>query len=343
MNVVVKKERFGEIDSKTVYLYTLDNGNGLKAEITNYGCIIKSLCYKGMDVVLGRDSLEEYLNNSGYLGAVIGRNANRIGNAELEINGVTHKLTANQNGNNLHGGFNGFDKKVWDAQETDGKSPSLKLTVVSPDGDEGYPGEVTAAVTYTLASDNTLHIRYEGISDSDTALNMTNHSYFNLNGHDSGTILGHKLRMNVSFYTPNGPGCVPTGEILSVKGTPFDFLEEKVFGDNMSMDCEQLKPYKGFDHNFIVDGKGYRNVLELTGEKSGIRMQVFSDAPALQICAGNYIDENRVYKNGARYPKYSGTCIETQAFPNWNKFGHFPGGWLKKGEKYDTITSFKFL
>ena len=340
---MITKTYFGKCGCEDVYLYTLDNGNGLKAEIMNYGGIIRSLCYKGTDVVLGRETFDEYLKNSGYFGAIIGRNANRIGRAELEINGVIHKLSANQSGNNLHGGFNGFDTKVWDAEEINGEEPALKLTLVSPDGDEGYPGEVTATVTYTVTSNNALQIKYEGVSDSDTALNMTNHSYFNLNGHDSGTMLGHKLKMNASFYTPNGEGCVPTGEILSVKGTPFDFLEEKVFGDNMSMDSEQLKPYKGFDHNFVLDGKGYRFILELTGEKSGIRMQMFSDAPAMQICAGNYIDENRVYKNGAKYPKYGGTCLETQAFPNWNIFSHFPDGRLKKGEKYLTVTLFKFL
>lgn len=340
---MVTKTLFGKINDEDIFLYTLDNGKGLKAEIINYGGIIRSLYYKGTDVVLGRETLEEYLDNDGYFGAIIGRNANRIGDAELEINGVKYKLSANQLGNNLHGGFNGFDKKVWNAEETDGEEPALRLTLVSVDGEEGYPGEVNVMVTYTLSSDNTLHIHYEGISDSDTALNMTNHSYFNLNGHDSGTILGHKLRMNSSFYTPNGKGCVPTGEILSVKGTPFDFLEEKVFGDNMSMDCGQIKACKGFDHNFVLDGSGYRYILELTGEKSGIKMQVFSDAPGMQICAGNYIDENRVYKNGVRYPKYGGTCLETQVFPNWNKIAHFPGGWLRKGEKYDTVTSFKFL
>ena len=340
---MVTKLLFGKLEGKDVFLYTLDNGNGLKAEIINYGGIIRSLYYNGTDVVLGRENLEEYLENDGFFGAIIGRNANRIGGAELEINGVKHKLSANQLGNNLHGGFKGFDTKVWTAEVTDEEEPSLKLTLVSPDGDEGYPGKVTAMVTYTLSSDNTLHIHYEGVSDSDTALNMTNHSYFNLNGHDSGTILGHKLRMNSSFYTPNGAGCVPTGEILSVKGTPFDFIEEKVFGDNMSMDSEQIKACKGFDHNFVLDGSGYRFILELTGEKSGIKMQLFSDAPGMQICAGNYIDENRLYKNGAKYPKYGGTCLETQAFPNWNNISHFPGGLLRKGEKYDTVTSFKFL
>lgn len=340
---MITKVLFGKHECKDIYLYTLDNGNGLKAEIMNYGGIIRSLYYKDTDVVLGRETLDEYLKNDGFFGAIIGRNANRIGGAELEINGIKYKLTANQHGNNLHGGFKGFDTKVWDAEEIDGEEPALKLTLVSPDGDEGYPGNVTATVTYTVTSDNTLHIKYEGVSDSDTALNMTNHSYFNLNGHDSGTMLGHRLKMNASFYTPNGAGCVPTGEILSVKGTPFDFLEEKVFGDNMSIESEQLKPYKGFDHNFVLDGSGYRFILELTGEKSGIKMQMYTDAPAMQICAGNYINEERVCKNGVKYPKYGGTCLETQVFPNWNMFSHFPGGWLKKGEKYNTVTSFKFL
>ncbi len=331
----IEKRKAGQLCGKEVFLYTLDNKNGLTAEIYNYGGIIKSLVFKGTDVVLGRDNFEEYLNNDGYYGALIGRNCNRIGNAEVAINGKIYKLSANQNGNNLHGGFSGFDKKVWTAQEKDVEEPSLKLTLTSPDGEEGFPGEVQAAVTYTLTKENALTIHYEGVSDKDTVLNMTNHSFFNLNGHDSGTIYNHTLQLKSSFYTPSGERKLPNGEVRLVDGTVFDFRTEKLLGTDMKNEAEN-----GFDDNFVLDGAGYRFVGEVKGDN--ISMHIYTDSPALQLYTGNFIVEDRICKNGKTYPKHGAVCFETQAFPNWNNYSHFPGGLLKKGEKYSATTSFQF-
>lgn len=339
---MIEKCEFGMLNGETVYLYKLNNENGLSAEILTLGGIIKRLVYNGVDVVLGRETVEEYGKNSGYFGAIIGRNSNRLDKAELEINGVTHKLFANQRGNNLHGGVCGFDKKIWDAKEFDGEEPSLVLCLVSPDGDEGFPGEARVTVTYTLTKKNSIKVHYEGICDKDTAMNLTNHSYFNMNGHDSGTIYDHTLWLNCNFYNPNADDLQPNGEVASVKGTPFDFTVPAKIGEKMLSGNKEIERFKGYDHNFVIEGFGYRLCAELIGEKTGIKMQLYTDRPGVQLCAGNYIDENCTYKNGAKYPKHSGMCFETQAFPSWNKYSHFPGGLLKKGEKYDTVTEFKF-
>lgn len=339
----VSKKQYGEFKGSPVYLYTLDNGKGLSAEIINYGARIRRLVYNGVDVVLGKETCDDYIADTLFFGAAVGRNANRIGRAELVIDDNVYNLSANQHGNHLHGGFEGFDKKLWNATTVEGEEPSVELTLISPDGEEGYPGRIEIKVTYTLTSDNSLRIHYEGESDKDTALNLTNHSYFNLNGHSSGSANGHMLKMAAEFYTPNGEGCLPNGEIISVKNTPFDFTEGKIIAKNFAIESEQTKNTIGFDHNFVLSGSGYRQVAELKGDITGITMQVFTDCPGMQFCGGNYIKEDFLYKDGASYPRYGGLCLETQVFPNWNSFSHFKGGILRKGEKYDTVTAYKFL
>lgn len=339
----ITKNKIGEYDNKEVFLYTLDNHNGLVAEIINYGGIIKKLVYNGVDVVLGRDTLEEYLDNDGCFGALIGRNSNRIEDAQFEINTNIYTLAKNNGRNNIHGGVTGFDQKVWEAKCIDRSDPSLELSLVSPDGEEGFPGEVKVKVTYTLTKENAISIHYEGVSDKDTILNMTNHTYFNLNGHASGTIENHKLWLASSFYTPNTEECIPCGEVRSTKQTPFDFSENQILGEGLNADCEQIKMFKGFDHNFALDGGGYRLAGRLTGDKTGIVMEMYTDQKGVQLYSGNWIDENRVCKDGALYPIHGGICMETQAFPNFTRFSHFPHGFLKKQEKYDTVTAFKFI
>ncbi len=335
-------EKWGEINGKDVVLFSMDNGKGLSAKILNYGGIIVKLIFNGTDVVLGRDSLGEYLENEGYYGALIGRNSNRIENSEFVLNGKTYKLYPNNGRNNLHGGKIGFDKKVWDSEAVDGDEPALVLTLDSPDGEEGFPGNVSVKVTYTLTKDNAIKIHYEGETDEDTVLNMTNHTYFNLNGHDSGTVDGHKLWLASSFYTPNTDECFPTGEVLSSKNTPFDFKAEKTLGEGFASSHEQIVMFGGFDHNFVLDGFGYRLVGKLTGDKTGICMETYTDCSGVQIYTGNGINENRVCKDGVKYPEHGAICMETQAFPNYLKHSHFPNGLLKKGEKYDTVTTYKF-
>ncbi len=339
----IEATKFGEYDGKEVYSYTLDNGNGLCAEILNYGGIIRKLTYKGVDVVLGRDSLEEYLDNNGYFGALIGRNSNRIENSEFELNGRLCKLFSNDGENNLHGGNVGFDKKVWTAETINGDEPALILSLVSPDGEEGFPGTVNVKVEYILTNDNALKIHYIGESDKDTVLNMTNHSYFNLNGHSSGVVDGHSLCINSDFFTPNTNKCIPTGEIISVKNTPFDFTETAVLGERFKSDYFQITKFNGFDHNFVLSGRGYRKAGSVKGDKTGIEMEIYTDQPGMQIYSGNAIEEGRVCKDGAIYTCHSGICFETQAFPNSMKYTHFPNGILKKGEKYDTVTAYKFI
>lgn len=337
------KKKVGEFNEKEVYEFSLNNNKGLSAQILNYGGIIKRLKYNNIDVVLGRDTFEEYLDNDGYFGAVIGRNSNRIENSEFELNGKIYKLYNNDGRNNLHGGKNGFDKKVWNTEMVDGEEPSLILNIISPDGEEGFPGEVMVKVTYTLTTDNALRIHYEGETNADTILNMTNHSYFNLNGHSSGNVDGHTLWIDSDFYTPNTQECIPYGEILSVKGTPFDFNTSETLGERFKSDYSQINMFEGFDHNIVLNGRGYRKVACLCGDKSGISIEVYTDRNGMQVYTGNMIDENRKCKDSSIYVKHSGVCLETQAFPNCLKHTHFPNGMLMKNEKYDTVTTYKFI
>ena len=339
----ISKIKFGSLGGKDVYAYTLCGKGGLCATILTYGGIIQKLIYKGVDVVLGRDTLEEYLNNEGYFGALIGRNSNRIKNATFTLGEKTYNLAKNDGNSNLHGGIVGFDKKVWDSEAIDEEEPKLLLTLTSPDGEEGFPGNVRVQVTYCIKNDNSIEIRYFGESDKDTILNMTNHSYFNMNGHNSGTVEKHSLYLASDFYTPNTDECVPTGEVLSVKGTPFDFRAPETLGERFSSSHEQIKKFDGFDHNFALRGHGYREVGSFTGDKSGITMKIYTDQSGIQLYSGNMIEQGRVCKDGAVYSTHYAICLETQAFPNAVQFSHFPGVILKKGEKYETVTAYKFI
>ncbi|MEE0867557.1 MAG: aldose epimerase family protein [Clostridia bacterium] len=338
----ITKKEFGVLESETVYLFTLDNNKGLKAEIFNLGGTIRALYFNGTDVVQGYDTLDKYLIRSCYYGAIIGRYSNRIENSVFTINGKDYHLYANDGRNNLHGGKIGFDKKLWNAEMLDGEEPSLRLTLHSPDGDEGFPGNCDVTVTYTLTKGNALRIHYEGICDQDSAINMTNHSYFNLNGHDSGTIDNHTLELASDFYTPNCEECFPCGEVLSVKNTAFDLTTAKPLGECFKSNDEQVKMFNGFDHNFVLRGMGFRHCATLIGDKTGIKMDMCTDLPGVQIYTVNSNDDNFTCKNGAIYPVHSAICLETQTFPNGLKHTHYPNGFIKKGEKYDTVTEYKF-
>ena len=338
----ITKKTFGQIPAGEVSAYTLDNGKGLVAEILDFGGIIRRLVFQGTDVVLGRDTIGEYQNNNGYYGALIGRNSNRIANAEFSLDGKTYSLAKNDGENNLHGGNVGFDSKIWAAEAMDGEEPQLKLSLTSPDMEEGFPGEVKVCVTYTLTKENSIRIHYEGTTDKTTVLNMTNHSYFNLNGHNQGTIDNHTLWMGASFYTPNSAACLPTGEVVKTEDTPFDFRTPKKVGADFAGDNEQIGLFGGYDHNFPLDGFGFRKVVELTGDVSGITMTMYTDQPATQLYTGNMIEEGRVCKEGAVYTKHSGLCLESQVFPNNLTFSHFPSSILCAGEKYDTTTEYQF-
>lgn len=343
----ISKKLFGTMsDGREVYVFTVDNGKGLKAEFLTLGCIIKSLVFSGgkepVDVVLGRDTLEEYLDNDGYFGAAVGRFANRINNSVFEIDGTTYKINKNQANCTLHGGICGYSHKLWEPMYDDENSSSISFELKSPDGDEGFPGTLDVMVTYTVTEENALEIHYEAVGDKDTVVNLTNHSYFNLNGHSSGAVTEHKLRLNCDFFTPCDSSLIPTGEVLKVEGTPFDFREFKTIGEDINADNEQLKYGLGYDHNFVINGRSMREAAVLIGDKTGIRMTTYTDKPAVQVYTANQLDDKRVCKDGAVYPKRAAVCLETQHFPNSTAVSHFPSPILPCGEKYDFTTVYAF-
>jgi len=340
---MIEKRLLQNTTKGEVYSYLLDNGKGLKAEILNLGGIVRRLIFDGVDVVLGRDDYQKYLRDGAFFGAIIGRNSNRIENCHFEINGKEYALSANDNGrnNNLHGGKEGFNTKFWDVEEKDGSEPSIILKIVSKDGEEGFPANAYVTVTYTLTAENSLKIHYEGTADGDTVMNMTNHCYFNLNGHDSGDIKNHILWFDCDFYTPVTKTLVPDGSVLSVSGTAFDFTVPKTIGRDLDDDDIQMTLEAGYDHNMVINGRGFRKFAVLEGDKTGIKMEAFTDLPGVQFHSGNFIDED-AGKDGAIYEIYQGVCLETQVFPNFTRYSHFPGGYLKKGEKYDSVTEYRF-
>lgn len=339
---MITKKLFGKYEGKDVYCYTLDNEKGLSAEILSFGGIIKNLYFKGADVVLGRDTLEEYSDNDGYFGAIIGRNSNRIHNAEFVLDGKKYTLAKNDGNNNLHGGMNGFDKKVWSVSEKDGEEPQIVLSTLSEDGEEGFPGRAEIFVTYTLTKENSIKIEYHAVCDKTTVMNLTNHAYFNLNGHSSGTVDNHKISIESDFFTPNTDECMPYGEILSVENTPFDLRQPKVLKEGFDADFEQIRMFGGYDHNFVLNGTGFRKVAEVEGDKTGIKMEVLTDCVGIQLYTGNCIDTERVCKNGEKYAVHQALCLETQFFPNSLELSFFPSPVLKKGEEYNTVTEYKF-
>ena len=346
--MAISKKKYGELNGRDVFEYTLDNKTGVRAVILNFGGVIKNIFIKDKDgnerdVILGHDNMEQYKTNNGYMGALIGRHANRLHRGEFEINGNKYNAGINDGKNSLHGGIVGFDKKIWDAVEKeDADGCSLILTTVSPDGEEGFPGNATVCVTYTLTKSNELKINYRAVSDKDTVFNMTNHAYFNLNGHASGDICDHVLQLNSNFYTPNTDECMPNGEILSVMGTPFDFRIPKPVGSDINADFEQIEMFNGYDHNFALAGSGMRTAAVLSSEKSGITLKVTTDKPGIQIYTGNSINEDLTYKDGVKYKVHQAICLETQYFPNSMTCSHFPSPVLRANEVYDFTTVFAF-
>lgn len=328
------------------HLYVLENKNGMKAYISDFGATLVRLFVPDsegtlIDVVHGYDDAAGYERGDGGFGATVGRNANRIGGASVEINGVKYELEKNDNGNNLHSGYDYYQKRMWEVEKKETDKIALKLH--SPDGDQGYPGALDMHVTYGLDDENTLNIHYEAVPDADTIINMTNHSYFNLNGHDSGTVLGHTVTLYADAFTPADAQSIPTGEIADVTGTPMDFRAGKTLGEEIGADYEPLVFGGGYDHNWVLKNDGrFDKVAEVVSDKSGIRMEVYTDLPGVQMYTANFLD-NEPGKGGVSYIKRSAVCLETQYYPDAIHHDNFPGPICKKGEKYDTRTAYRFL
>lgn len=334
-----------------VTLYTLRNAQGMEIAVMNYGAILTSVKVpdsKGQmaDIALGFDSLEGYLGTQPYMGATVGRYANRISKGRFTLNGEQYTLAVNNGANALHGGLKGFDKKIWSAKSVrSDDGPALEMTYVSPDGEEGYPGALTATVTYSLSNDNEVRIHYKATTDADTVLNLTNHSYFNLAGAGKGTILDHMVAINADRFTPVDSGLIPTGELKSVEGTPFDFRTPTAIGARIDeTGDEQIKLGGGYDHNFVLnDGAGNLRFAARAKEPvSGRIMEVFTDQPGLQFYTGNFLDGSVTGKGGIQYEKRFGFCMETQHFPDSPNKPEFPSVLLKPGETFETTTVYKF-
>ena len=345
-----EKIAFGKTaDGQDVDLYTLTNKNGMQVAITNFGASvvrIKVADRQGQveDVVLGYDSLDGYVGDKAYFGAVVGRYGNRIAQGKFILDGSAYTLARNNGENSLHGGIKGFNKAVWKARETAAKDgPSVELTYLSKDGEEGYPGNLSVKVVYTLTERNELKIDYSATTDRKTVLNLTNHSYFNLNpgGRD---ILQHVLLIYADKYTPVDSGLIPTGELRSVAGTPFDFRKPTAIGARIEQDDEQLKLGHGYDHNFVLDKKG--KALELAARVvepgTGRVLEVLTSEPGVQFYTGNFLDGSARGKGGKEYRRRSAFCLETQHFPDSPNHLKFPTTELKPGEKYHSTTIYKF-
>ena len=313
-------------------VYTLKNKSGFEVSITSYGGAITSLKTPG-DIVLGFNTLDEYVRNPRYFGALIGRHANRIARGRFSLNGVEYQLPCNNGVNHLHGGFKGFDKREWSVSEA---GNTLHLTYFSKDGEEGYPGNLTAFVDYTLGY-NELRIDYRATTDRDTIVNLTNHSYFNLRG--AGTILDHELTLNADHYTPVSEDLIPTGEIKSVEGTPMDFRKAKAIGSEVN------DVAGGYDHNFVLNNwDGSLRLAALLYEPiSGRALEIFTTEPGIQFYSGNFLDGSFTGKNGVAYEKYTGLCLEPQHFPDAPNHPNFPSTVLRPSEEYKHTSVYRFL
>ncbi|MCR4991015.1 MAG: galactose mutarotase [Lachnospiraceae bacterium] len=343
----VTKKEFGKTkDRKQVYKYEIVNGKGMKAVVMNFGAILTELYVTDKngvtkDVVLGYDTLRPYFKNSSFFGATVGPNANRIANASFDLNGIKYQLAVNDGKNNLHSDFKiGYHKRLFDASFDEN---SVTFTLKDPDGSMGFPGTKYISVKYSLTDDNELVIDYSATSDKETIINMTNHTYFNLCGHNSGRIEDHVLTINASNYTPVVKGAIPTGEIAPVENTVFDFRTPKRVGDHIDDKQEQLKLVKGYDHNWVLDNYdgSVRKIAEVTAKNSNLKMEVFTDLPGVQFYAGNCIGKT-VGKDNTKYGVRCGLCLETQYYPDTANEPSFPSAQFGPSRKYETKTIYKF-
>jgi aldose 1-epimerase len=336
------------LDGKRVSAYEISNG-GITAHFTNYGARIIGLWVpdkRGVatDVVVGFGSIEGYLESSEpYFGATIGRYGNRIAGGKFSLDGIEYQIPLNNGSNALHGGVKGFQDVVWDVDQPDART--LVFSYLSKDGEEGFPGNLTSKVTYSITDDNELRMEYEASTDRKTVVNLTNHAFFNLNGEGSGEILNHAVQIFADKFNPVDSTLIPTGELLHVSGTPFDFLNTKTIGERINANNEQLKFGKGYDHNFILSGKAENGLLKaavVEGDQSGIRMEIFTQEPGMQFYSGNFMEGKNTFKKGSRDIFRTAFAMETQHFPDSPNQPSFPSTILQPGDKYHTITVYKF-
>jgi aldose 1-epimerase len=346
----IKKSSFGKTpEGQAVDLYTLTNKKGMEIAITNFGGILVSVKVpdrtgKVADVVLGYDSLDGYVKDKSYFGAIIGRYGNRIAKGKFSIDGVSYTLAQNNGPNSLHGGAKGFNKMVWTAKEIVSKDgAALQLNYLSKDGEEGYPGNLKVQVVYTLTDANEIKIEYSATTDKKTVLNLTNHSYFNLAGQGSGDILSHELQLQADKFTPVDATLIPTGELRDVNGTPFDFRNKTAIGARIKDDDEQLKLGNGYDHNFVLRHSGeLAQAARVVEPSSGRVLEVSTMEPGIQFYSGNFLDGSAIGKGGKPITFRTGFCLETQHFPDSPNHPEFPSTLLNPGQRYHTVTVYKF-
>ena len=351
--VEVSREPFGEFEGRVIDRFTLANRHGLRVEVMPYGGIIRAVWVPDRDerlanVALGFANLAGYLEmNEPFFGCIAGRYANRIAHGRFSIDGETYQLATNDGANHLHGGVRGFDKRLWDAAEVrDGERAGVRLSRTSPDGEEGYPGTLTAEITYLLDDDNRLRIDYRAESDRPTIVNLTNHTYWNLAGEGSGTIEGHVLRLAASRYTPVDASLTPTGELAPVAETPFDFTTPTAIGARIREDHPQLLHGKGYDHNVVFDrdpgDASLSEAVSLHDPGSGRTLTIWTTEPGVQVYSGNYLDGSIVGSSGRAYRQGDGIALETQHFPDSPNNPEFPSTLLRPGEVYASTTIFAF-
>lgn len=353
MTPTITSQPFGDVDGTPVDLYTLINANGMQVRVMTYGGIIQAINVPNAEgertnVALGFDNLDKYVAGNPYFGAIIGRYGNRIAEGTFTLGGTEYTLPINNEPNSLHGGLLGFDKRIWEATEVEeGGTVGLRLSRVSPDGEQGYPGTLTVEVTYTLTNEDALQIDYRATTDAPTVLNLTNHTYFNLGGEGLGSIYDHQLMLNADNFTPVDATLIPTGQISPVAGTPFDFTTATAIGERIRANTEQIIVGRGYDHNFVLnrpspDDTSLITAATVTEPVSGLTMEVMTTEPGVQFYSGNFLDGTTIGTSGHPYRQGDAFCLETQHYPDSPNQPDFPSTELQPGEEYTSQTVYRF-